>query len=123
MHDVPGETHWHEPTAGQRAGFGKFGRPKTPYDVFMESEGIPIVREIGISKVQNLPLAPWKRTGGRGTYIQLYGTEGKWGSYPPLEGEGRHLAPARRRGGVNFADRKLTPPRSLRSRPSPSRGG
>ena len=79
MHDIPGQTHWHEPTAGQRAGFGKFGRPKTPYDIFMESEGIPIYRDIGVSKVQNLPLAPWKRTGGRGTYIQLHGTEGKWG--------------------------------------------
>src|SRR5262249_44451545 len=80
MHDVPG-SHWHEPTAGKRAGFGKFGRPKTPYDLFMESEGIPIFRDIGVSKVQNLPLAPWKRLGGRGTYIQLHGTEGKWGSY------------------------------------------
>src|SRR5690349_3285344 len=81
MHDVPGQTHWHEPTGGKRAGFGKFGRPKTPYDNFMESEGIPIFRDIGVSKVQNLPLAPWKRTGGRGSYIQLHGTEGKWGCY------------------------------------------
>jgi mannose-6-phosphate isomerase-like protein (cupin superfamily) len=81
MHDVPGQVHWHEPVGGKRAGFGKFGRPKTPYDIFMESEGIPIFRDIGVSKVQNLPLAPWKRTGGRGTYIQLHGTEGKWGCY------------------------------------------
>ena len=81
MHDVPGETHWHEPTGGKRAGFGKFGRPKTPYDNFMESEGIPVFRDIGVSKVQNLPLAPWKRIGGRGSYIQLHGTEGKWGNY------------------------------------------
>ena len=81
MHDVPGATHWHEPTGGKRAGFGKFGRPKTPYDNFMESEGIPVFRDIGVSKVQNLPLAPWKRTGGRGSYIQLHGTEGKWGNY------------------------------------------
>ena len=62
-----------------RAGFGEFGRPKTPYDLFMESEGIPIFRDIGVSKVQNLPLAPWKRLGGKGSYIQLHGTEGKWG--------------------------------------------
>ena len=81
MHDVPGSVHWHEPTGGKRAGFGKFGRPKTPYDIFMESEGIPVFRDIGVSKVQNLPLAPWKRTGGRGSYIQLHGTEGKWGCY------------------------------------------
>jgi hypothetical protein len=30
MHDVPG-SHWHQPAAGKRTGFGKFGRPKTPY--------------------------------------------------------------------------------------------
>ena len=81
MHELAGRTHWHEPTGSNRAGFGEFGRPKTPYDLFMESEGIPIFRDIGVSKVQNLPLAPWKRLGGKGTYIQLHGTEGKWGCY------------------------------------------
>ena len=81
MHELTGRTHWHEPTGSNRAGFGEFGRPKTPYDLFMESEGIPIYRDIGVSKVQDLPLAPWRRLGGKGTYIQLHGTEGKWGSY------------------------------------------
>src|SRR5262245_59861628 len=81
MHELTGRTHWHEPTGNDRAGFGEFGRPKTPYDLFMESEGIPIYRDIGVSKVQNLPLAPWKRLGGKGSYIQLHGTEVKWGSY------------------------------------------
>ncbi|HUB96274.1 MAG TPA: cupin domain-containing protein [Stellaceae bacterium] len=80
-HDVPGQVHWHEPHGGKKAGYGKFGRPATPYDKFMEAEGIPVVREIGVSKVQNLPLQPWRRLGGRGTYIQLLGTEGKWGCY------------------------------------------
>ena len=36
---------------------------------------------IGVSKVQDLPLKPWKRMGGRGTFIQLFGTEGLWGCY------------------------------------------
>ena len=80
-HDAAGMTHWHEPGAGQRAGFGVFKRPKTPYDSFMESEGIPVFRDIGIRTVRDLPLAPWTRMGGRGSYIQLYGTEGKWGCY------------------------------------------
>jgi hypothetical protein len=52
-----------------------------PYDRFMESEGIPVYRGIGARQMQDLPLAPWQRLGGRGTYIQLYGTEGLWGSY------------------------------------------
>jgi quercetin dioxygenase-like cupin family protein len=80
-HDVTDQVHWHEPSGDKKAGFGKFGRPATPYDKFMESDGIPVFRDIGVSKVQNLPLLPWKRMGGRGTYIQLFGTEGKWGCY------------------------------------------
>ena len=81
MHDVSDGTHWHEPGGETRAGFGTFVRPKTSYDLFMESEGIPIFRDIGVNKVQNLPLLPWSRMGGKGTYIQLHGTEGKWGCY------------------------------------------
>src|SRR4029078_2141136 len=53
----------------------------------LEWECCPISLDIGVSKVQNLPLAPWKRTGGKGTYIQLHGTEGKWGCYV-VEGPG-----------------------------------
>src|SRR5262245_15475522 len=80
-HDAPGQVHWHEPGYGRKAGLGKFGRPATPYDLFMDSEAIPVHRDIGVRRVQDLPLAPWKRLGGRGTYIQLFGTEGKWGCY------------------------------------------
>jgi quercetin dioxygenase-like cupin family protein len=78
-HDAP--SHWHEPKAGENAGFGKFKRPPMPYDRFIESEGIPCYRDIGVRTVLDLPLAPWKRLGGRGSYIQLFGTEGLWGSY------------------------------------------
>ena len=80
-HDATGKTHWHEPTANKKAGLGKFARPPSLYDQFMESEGIPVFRDIGISKVQNLPMVPWKRLGGKGHFIQLHGTEGKWGTY------------------------------------------
>src|SRR5437867_7689814 len=69
------QTHWHEPTGTRKAGYGEFKKQPTPYDAFMESEGIPVFRGIGIRKVQDLPLAPWKRTGGRGHYIQLHGTD------------------------------------------------
>jgi len=79
-HDLVGD-HWHEPKAGENAGFGEFARAKTPYDRFMESEGVPIYRAIGVRRVQDLPMTAWPRLGGRGTYIQLYGTEGLWGSY------------------------------------------
>ncbi|AFP30238.1 hypothetical protein MRBBS_1300 [Marinobacter sp. BSs20148] len=72
---------WNEPSGGKKAGFGKFTKLATAYDKFMEEEGIPVFRDLGIRDVRDLPLAPWKRTGGKGSYIQLYGTEGKWGCY------------------------------------------
>ena len=40
-----------------------------PYDRFMEREGVPVYRGIGVRRVQDLPLAPWKRLGGRGSFI------------------------------------------------------
>jgi quercetin dioxygenase-like cupin family protein len=79
MHDTPDQVHWHEPKAGENAGLGTFKRPLMPYDI--EAEGVPIYRCIGVRRVQDLPMAPWKRLGGRGSYIQLYGTEGLWGCY------------------------------------------
>jgi len=42
MHDTPDQTHWHEPRAGENAGFGKFLRKPMPYDSFMEAEGVPV---------------------------------------------------------------------------------
>src|SRR5437016_604637 len=80
------QTHWHEPTGTRKAGYGEFKKQPTPYDAFMESEGIPVFRGIGIRRVQDLPLAPWKRTGGRGHYIQLHGTETKCGRRATREG-------------------------------------
>jgi quercetin dioxygenase-like cupin family protein len=80
-HDAASQEHWHEPTKGENAGFGKFDRPAAPYDAFMDAEGIPIYRGLGLRTVHDLPLKPWKRLGGRGSYIQLWGTEGLWGMY------------------------------------------
>jgi quercetin dioxygenase-like cupin family protein len=80
-HDAGQKTHWHEPKNGENAGHGAFGRPSSPYDRFMEEEGIPIHRAVGVHRVQDLPLKPWARLGGKGSYIQLYGTEGLWGMY------------------------------------------
>jgi quercetin dioxygenase-like cupin family protein len=80
-HDASEGTHWHEPKSGENAGFGNFSRPAMPYDRFMEAENIPVHRAIGVHRVQDLPMKPWARLGGRGTYIQLFGTEGLWGMY------------------------------------------
>ena len=76
-----GHEHWTEPKEGERAGFGRFKKLPTPYDLFMESEGIPVFRDLGIRDIRDLPLAPWKRTGGQGAYLELNGVGGKSGLY------------------------------------------
>jgi len=82
MHDdMSGRVHWHEPTAEKRAGHGKFGQPMSDYDRFMEDDGVPVFRGVGLRSVKDLDLKDWPRMGGRGQYIQLQGTEGKWGCY------------------------------------------
>ncbi len=71
-----------EPTGEkQRAGVKSWKVPKTPYDAFMEEEGIPVYRGFGVSDVREIPKAPWKRMGGSGSFIQLDGTDGKVGMY------------------------------------------
>ena len=63
MHDVTANEHWHEPQGYKNAGYGAWKRPNTPYDNFMESEGIPIYRGIGVRRVQDMPLTRWDRMG------------------------------------------------------------
>src|SRR5579859_6464936 len=94
-HDVPGQVHWHEPAGGEQAGLTTFRRPPSAYDAFMAAEGVPCFRGPGIASVLNLPLAPWPRLGGRGSYIQLHGTEGQWGCYLVEVPAGGALLPER----------------------------
>ena len=80
-HDGP-DGHTHELAAPTdkltRAGLGTFKAPKSPYDLWMDAQGIPGFRDIGVSKVQNLPMTKWDLMGGNASFIQLYGTEGMW---------------------------------------------
>lgn len=84
---------WHEPGEGQKSGWGEWKTPPTPYDRFMEGEGIPIYREIGVRTVKDLPLGDWERLGGRGTFIQTEGTEGLWGMFVVEVPSGGQLKP------------------------------
>src|SRR5262245_59220928 len=54
---------------------------KTSYEFWLEEEGLPVVGGYGVTDVRALPLKPWKRTGGRGAYIDLKGMEGFTGMY------------------------------------------
>ena len=72
---------WSEPKGSEISHRSTFRLPKQAYDIFMEEEGVPIYRDIGVENVMDLPTKPWKRMGGRGTFIQLDGTENRWGMY------------------------------------------
>ena len=47
MHEIAGQVHWHEPSGFKRAGFGKFSRPKTPYDLFMDPKAFRFTATLG----------------------------------------------------------------------------
>jgi hypothetical protein len=50
------ESKWQEPTDNKtRAGLGKVLRPNTPYDNYMQAQAIPIYRDSGLRRVQDLP--------------------------------------------------------------------
>ena len=80
-HDITGEPHWHEPNGNTYAGTAAWNRRATPYDRFMAAQDVPIIRDIAIPDLQNVALGNWPDMGGRGAFIQLFGTEGLWGSY------------------------------------------
>lgn len=54
---------------------------KTPYEQWMEQEGVPIYRGDHIADVRALAVKPWKRMGVAGALIDLEGAEGTDGAY------------------------------------------
>jgi len=94
-HEIDGQPHWHEPAGDDLAGLAEFPRPASPYDRFMAEEGVPVWRGVGFGGLEALPLAPWRRLGGRGCYVQPFGTEGQLGCYVIELPRGGALLPER----------------------------
>jgi quercetin dioxygenase-like cupin family protein len=69
--------------------------PISPFNRFVESEGIPLFRGKGIKDVRELPRTDWKRMGGKGSYIQFDGTEGIHSMYVVEIPGGQALKPER----------------------------
>ncbi len=53
----------------------------TSYEKWLEEEGLPVIRGFHINDLKDVELAPWKRKGGNGAYINLDGTGGTNDSY------------------------------------------
>ena len=81
------------PTGDEPAGFHRYRRPQSPYERFMEEEGVPIVKGIGVYDTRQAGLGPWKRLGGRGAFLHLDGVDGG--------GKGMFLLEVPARGAVN----------------------
>ncbi len=74
-------TAYREPVGEQLAGRLHFRRMLSFYERYMEEQGLPVARGLGVADVRELPLAPWSRTGGQGAFIQLDGTGDQAGMY------------------------------------------
>jgi len=70
-----------EPSEDEPAGYHVYKRQKSPYERYMDEEGIPIFRGIGVRDTRELPLGEWSRRGGRGTFLYLNGAENIKGMY------------------------------------------
>ena len=62
---------------------------KTPYHGWVQGEGLSLFEAHGLEDVRDVELKPWRRMGGKGAFIHLYGMEGITGMYvaeiPPGE--------------------------------------
>ncbi|MCH6556356.1 MAG: hypothetical protein IH797_07115 [Chloroflexi bacterium] len=79
-----------EPTGDGRAGWNKPGeggrssytvRLATAWERFLKEEGLPVFRGVGVRDSRDLPRADWPRVGGKGTYIQVTGTNNTTGMF------------------------------------------
>jgi len=66
---------------GEAAGYLTYKRVKSPYELYMEEEGIPVFRGIGVRDTRELLLGDWRRLGGRGCFLHLRVIENLNGLY------------------------------------------
>ena len=68
---------------------------RTGYCQWMKSEGVPIVEGFSVADIRELKLGLWRRMGGSGAFVHLYGMEGQTGMYVAEIPPGGALNPER----------------------------
>ena len=68
---------------------------KTPYQRWIEGQGIPIIRTFYIEDLRKVELAPWDWKGGRGAFLNLIGTGDINDAYLSEIAPGKSLHPHR----------------------------
>jgi hypothetical protein len=67
---------WVEPSGeDQAAGLHKYNRSNSPYERYMDEQGIPIISGIGVYDTRDVELGDWSRLGARGAFLYLAGHE------------------------------------------------
>ena len=74
-----GRAGWHKEGEGGTTSY--FQRRTTAWETFQKEEGIPVFVGVGVRDSRELPRADWKRVGGKGTYIQVIGTNNVSGMF------------------------------------------
>ena len=57
------------------------GQTPTPYEKWIQQQGIPIIRGYGVTDLRQQPLGHWASLGCRATFVHLNGMEGITGMY------------------------------------------
>ncbi len=65
----------------------------TPYEKWMEAEGLPIIKGYAVQDLTAIALEPWPRRGGSGAFIDLIGNEQSCGTYLCEIPPGKSLEP------------------------------
>ena len=78
---------YQEPTGDDKAGWRRddglayFKRYSTLWETFLDEEGIPVFKGVGVRDARELPRADWARVGGKATFVQLIGTNNDTGMF------------------------------------------
>jgi mannose-6-phosphate isomerase-like protein (cupin superfamily) len=81
------QSRYQEPTGDGRAGWRRddgvpyFKRIPTMWERFLEEEGLPVYKGVGVRDARELPRSDWARVGGKAGYVQLIGTNNDTGMF------------------------------------------
>jgi len=79
---------------------------KSSYDRWVEREGIPVIKSFFVEDIRKVPLEPWDRKGGNGSFMQMEGAGQVNNCYICEIPPGKSLKPHGTRG-------RSSPPRSI----------
>jgi oxalate decarboxylase/phosphoglucose isomerase-like protein (cupin superfamily) len=70
-------------------------RARSSYERFTSSEGVPIISGFDVNQISAIPLAPWRRLGCDGAYLNFFGSDGVIGMYAGRLAPGASTLPER----------------------------